>query len=270
MPSLRQPDFAQKSGRPQFILLPPMSTTELNCKTCTNNQSLPYSKTNAKWEGKSLELLTIIVFALALNMDALGTGVAYGVRKIKIPITSLLIISMMSVLSISLSMALGHVLAGCLSEAFAHRLGGLILLTIGVWVLVQSWQDHKLPVIEKEEVIETTEQKIMQIRIKAFGLVIQILREPSKADLDKSGTISPREALLLGVALAMDAFGAGFAVSMMGFDPILTAIVVGIGHIVLTYAGLMLGSGFAATGLGKKMAVLPGFILIALGLLKLH
>lgn len=213
-----------------------------------------------------MELLTIIVFALALNMDALGTGVAYGVRKIKIPFTSLLIISLMSVLAISTSMTLGHMLASILSESFAHRLGGFILLAIGVWILVQSWQESK-HVHEQDEAFEQT---LMQIRIKALGLVIQVLREPSKADLDKSGVISSREALLLGCALALDAFGAGFAVSMMGFDPILTAIVVGLGHIVLTYAGLILGSGFAATSLGQKMAVLPGFILIALGLFKLY
>jgi putative sporulation protein YtaF len=203
-------------------------------------------------------------------MDALGTGVAYGVRKIKIPFTSLIIISMMSVLSISISMALGTMLAGYLSETFAHRLGGFILLAIGAWVLVQSWQENKLESTNNEGSVQTVEQKLMQIRIKPMGLVIQILREPSKADLDRSGTISHREALLLGVALAMDAFGAGFAVSMMGFQPILTAIVVGLGHIVLTYAGLALGSGFATTRLGQKMAVLPGFILIALGLFKLY
>ncbi|MBM7855051.1 putative sporulation protein YtaF [Desulfohalotomaculum tongense] len=213
-----------------------------------------------------MELLTIAVFALALNMDALGTAVAYGARKIKIPFSSIIIISLMSVLSISISMSIGHMLASILSETFAHRLGGLILTGIGSWLLIQAWQETKN---EEQEEVNKTETTLMQIRIRALGLVIQILREPSKADLDKSGVISSREAILLGTALAMDAFGAGFAVSMMGFNPILTGIVVGLGHIMLTYAGLIMGNGFAATGIGRKMTVLPGCILIAMGLFKI-
>ncbi len=212
-----------------------------------------------------MELVTIIIFALALNMDALATGVAYGVRKIKIPFTSVLIISLMSVLSITISMAAGQFLADIVSRSFAHRLGGIILVGIGLWVLYQSWQDKHTA--ENEEI---TEKTLMQIRIKSLGLVIQVLREPSKADLDKSGIISPREAVLLGCALAMDAFGAGFAVSMIGFDILLTAAVVGLGHILLTYLGLAVGSGVSSTSLGHRMAILPGVILIALGLLKLH
>ncbi|MTI79630.1 MAG: sporulation membrane protein YtaF [Firmicutes bacterium] len=215
-----------------------------------------------------MELLTIAVFALALNMDALGTGVAYGVRNIKIPLSSVIIISLMSVLSISTSMALGHMLANVIPEELTHRLGGVILMGIGIWLLIQAWQETK-DSDDNEQQTDDLEKTLMCIRIKALGLAIQVLREPSKADLDKSGVISPQEAVLLGAALAMDAFGAGFAVSMMGFDPILTAVVVGLGHVVLTYAGLMLGSGFAATSIGQKMAVLPGFILIALGLFKL-
>ncbi|MBO8138278.1 MAG: sporulation membrane protein YtaF [Desulfotomaculum sp.] len=214
-----------------------------------------------------MELFTIILFALALNMDALGTGVAYGIRKIKVPFISILIISLMSVISISISMAAGHFMVNFLPESFAHQLGGFILVGIGIWLLVQAWQEARgKPAAEHDDGIEKT---LMCIRIKAMGLVIQVLREPSRADLDKSGVISPQEALLLGTALAMDAFGAGFAVSMMGFNPLLTALVVGLGHVLLTYAGLILGSGFSASSIGQKMAVLPGFILIVLGLFKL-
>lgn len=216
-----------------------------------------------------MELLALALFALALNMDSFAAGVAYGVRNIKLPVTSLAIISSMSMGAITMSMLMGSALAGYFSPTFAHRLGGVILLLIGLWVLIQSLQESG-----REKRGETPEEDepstIMQIHIRSLGLVIQILREPSRADLDRSGTISSKEAVLLGLALALDALAAGFAVSMLGFSILPTALMVGIGHFLLTYLGLQAGIGAMATGLSQKISVLPGFILIALGLFKIH
>ncbi|WP_027366138.1 sporulation membrane protein YtaF [Desulfotruncus alcoholivorax] len=220
-----------------------------------------------------MSLLMIIIFALSLSLDALSTGVAYGIKNIKVPIISLLIICMMSVMAISVSMTLGHVMTNIFSISFTHHLGGAILLVIGLWMIFQRWQESRLEsktghnqIIMKQQV----EQKLIQIRIKALGLIISILREPSEADLDKSGQISAREAVLLGFALAMDAFGAGFAVAMLGFNPVLTALMVGLGQIILTSIGLMLGRIFVNSSLGTKIAASPGFIFIAMGLYKMH
>lgn len=214
-----------------------------------------------------MELFTVILFALALNMDSFGAGVAYGVRKIKLPLTSLLIISAMSMAAISISMFAGNVLAQVISASFAQRMGGIILAMIGLWILVQGLMEGR----PKEDLSGTNEPStVMQIRIRSMGLMIQVLREPHRADLDHSGVISSREALLLGCALAMDAFAAGFAVSMLGFSPLLTALVVGVGHFVLTYLGLLAGQGFGTTWIGRQLSALPGCILIALGLFKIH
>lgn len=217
-----------------------------------------------------MELLALVMFALALNMDSFAAGVAYGVRNIKLPVLSLAIISLMSMGAISLSMLAGHTLAGFFSPTFAHRLGGAILLLIGLWVLFHSLRENRRGKQAGETPEEEVPSTILQVHIRSLGLVIQILREPSRADLDRSGTISAREAVLLGLALALDAFAAGFAVSMLGFAILPTALMVGIGHFALTYLGLQAGMGAVATGISQKISVLPGFILIALGLLKMQ
>ncbi|MEW5953159.1 MAG: sporulation membrane protein YtaF [Bacillota bacterium] len=223
-----------------------------------------------------MELLTVIVFALALNMDAFGTGIAYGVRNIKLPLSSLLIISAMSVLAIVISMAAGQLLLQFIPPNLAEKMGGAILLLIGLWILYQSLTanhstDKQEEVISEEvRTVNGEQQTLFKIHIKFLGLVIQILKEPARADLDRSGVISWREALLLGLALALDAFAAGFAVSMLGFGILLTAIVVGLGHIILTYLGLLFGRGVGAMSFGRQFSALPGCILIALGLFKLY
>lgn len=215
-----------------------------------------------------MEMLTVILFALALNLDAFGAGTAYGMRKIKLPLTSMSIISIMSMLAITVSMLAGHTVANYISETLAHRLGGVLLIGVGIWVLIQSLQDYRPDM--SSETKEDVRGTVMEIRIRSLGLVIQVLKEPARADLDRSGEISPREALLLGLALSMDALAAGFAVSMLGFSVWFTAVTVGLGHFILTYAGLFLGKGFAATSFGKQLGTIPGCLLIALGIFKIY
>jgi len=212
-----------------------------------------------------LELLTYILFALALNLDSFGAGVSYGARQIKVPILSLLIISLISVAAISISMLGGQVLLTMIPVRLAHQLGGVLLLVIGLWVLYQARRTE--PQSESGNDING-DTRIYKIRIRPLGLVIQVLREPAKADLDSSGVISPQEALLLGTALAVDAFLAGFAVSMLGFSIGLTALVVGLGHFLLTYLGILAGHTLQASRLGRRLTALPGCILIMLGIIK--
>ena len=204
-----------------------------------------------------MELLSYILFALALNLDSFGAGMAYGARKIKVPLLSLFIISLISVVAISVSMLGGEMLLAFIPVSLAHRLGGFLLLLIGLWVLHQARRDNNLT-------------GMIEIHIRPLGLAIQILREPARADLDRSGVISPREALILGAALAMDAFGAGFAVSMLGFSISITAAVVGLGHFLLTYLGIIAGRTITTSGVGRQLTALPGCILISLGLLKIY
>jgi putative sporulation protein YtaF len=214
-----------------------------------------------------LELLSYFLFALALNIDSFVAGMAYGARQIKVPPLSLLIISLISVAAISISMAGGKMLLPYIPETAAHRLGGILLLLIGIWVLFQTRRTEQA---EKEKNGEGGVTRLIRIHIRPLGLVIQILKEPVRADQDSSGAISPREAILLGTALAMDAFAAGFAVSMLNSSIIFTALVVGLGHFLLAYAGIVLGSSVTARGLGRHVGALPGCILILLGLYKIY
>jgi len=214
-----------------------------------------------------LELLSYVLFALALNLDSFGAGIAYGVRQIKVPLLSLSIISLISVTAIVFSMLGGQLFMSFMPAGLAHRLGGILLVLIGLWVLYQTYRSGQAPAKDSRE--ENSAGKVIKIHIRPLGLIVQILREPARADLDSSGVISPGEALVLGAALAMDALGAGFAVSMMGLSIILTALVVGLGHFFLTYLGLLAGRTITNCGIGRHLAILPGLILITLGMFKI-
>jgi len=214
-----------------------------------------------------LELLSYIFFALALNLDSFGAGVAYGARQIKVPPLSLVIISLISVTAIVISMLGGQALLKFIPVSLSHRLGGFLLLLIGFWVLMETHRSGKQA--GGKDGRGKSNGRVFEIHIRPLGLVVQVLREPTRADLDSSGVISPKEALILGSALAMDALGAGFAVSMLGFSIATTAVVVGLGHFLLTYLGLLAGRTITSR-VGRQLTALPGCILILLGLLKIY
>jgi putative sporulation protein YtaF len=147
-------------------------------------------------------MLQGILFALALSLDGFGVGLSYGMRGIKIPFFPFVIICLSSAIAVSLSMFMGSLATKIIPPDFASTLGGVIMITVGVYISNQNFILNIIP-----------DYKSYKIQLKNMGLVINILKEPAEADMDKSGIIDRKEAIVLGIALAMDAFGAGFAKS---------------------------------------------------------
>ncbi len=222
---------------------------------------------------KLAELLGYIFFAVALNMDSLGVGFSYGLRRIRIRFISVFFISLISMAVIIFSMIAGQQISKIIPIEGAIRFGGIILVAIGIIALYRCFRQEK-NIFDPSPSMEmsTNPESITEIKlfsIKIFGLIFQILRKPHKADIDMSGTISFRESLPLGIALAMDSLVAGVAASLIGYSIIITALFVGIGQLVLIYIGLSLGKGLSTNFFGRKLSFVPSLILIILGTKKM-
>ncbi len=203
-----------------------------------------------------MSVFSLILLGLAVSLDGFGVGIAYGIKNLRIPFSSLIIISLSSALALLLSMFTGKMFAYFFSPRSASIVGGVILVMVGIWIIKQSFFEQKVP-YEQEE------------NPNSISLFANLLKEPQGADLDKSGEISSGEALFLGLALAMDAFGAGFGAAMMGFNPYITSASVGISKVILVSSGFYLGSSFMARILGERASCLSGFVLVLLGALNL-
>ncbi len=92
-----------------------------------------------------------------------------------------------------------------------------------------------------------------------------LFRDPSRADADKSGTLSAGEALFLGIALGADALGAGFAAVLMGMPVLLMALSVGLAKLFLVFLGVSLGRLISPGSLSRYGPVISGFLLIIIG-----
>ncbi len=147
-----------------------------------------------------------------------------------------------------------------LSPELASRLGALTILVLGSYFVLQALGE-KISTIDTE-----AEQPIISVSIKPLGIIVQILKEPARADFDCSGIISAREAFFLGLALALDAMGAGVGVAMAGLNIFYTVLAVGVLKFILVNLGLLVGAFFNQAWIKSLSAVISGLILIIIGI----
>ncbi|ACB85461.1 sporulation membrane protein YtaF [Natranaerobius thermophilus] len=202
------------------------------------------------------ELFPLVALSLAVSLDGLAAGFAYGLKNIKIPLSSLLLLSVTSAISIAISMFFGRIVADLISPGIAEIMGGVILVVLGFWFIIQN-----LAITSKAYHQEENDQADRK------NIIENVMDDPIKADLDSSGVISLKEAIILGIALAMDAFSAGFAASLMGFHSIITPFFVGLCKFIFVPMGVNFGFNLFSKVDRSKVAFLPGIILIMLGLL---
>ncbi|MHB8072629.1 sporulation membrane protein YtaF [Desulfosporosinus fructosivorans] len=214
-----------------------------------------------------------MLMAVALSLDGFGVGLAYGLRRIRIPMGSLIAIALCTVFAMGISMLFGSWVTLWLKFIPARLLGATILLALGVFQLTKAiWNRNReifpeavpaMAVVAQKPVLEP----VFRFQLSLFGLVIQVLRTPDIADVDGSGGISLRESLLLGSALAVDAFASGIGAAMAGMT--LSVIgVVALTQIMMLRLGQQM-AGKIPENWTAKAEYLPGVVLIVIGLGKL-
>lgn len=202
----------------------------------------------------------LLLLVIAVSIDGFGVGITYGMQKIKVPIWAMLIIMMCSGIVLLTSMTIGEILQSFISVDFAKTIGGVILISLGLFSLFNTIRSK----IKKEKLEEKVE-----ISKSRFNDIKTVLSTPDKADLDQSGNISIGEALILGLALALDAFGAGIGASLLGYTPWLTALLIATMSGIFLYSGIKVGMFLAKHEKLQKLSFLAPTLLIGLGVLNL-
>ncbi|MGC5771144.1 manganese efflux pump [Paenibacillus pabuli] len=251
--------------------------------------------------------ISLLALALALSLDGFGVGITYGLRRTKIPLLSIAVISICSGLVIALSMQVGVLLSHVVSPDVASMVGAVILIGIGAWSLLQLIRKQGKEQLETDNGLDegaeagmirggskaapealsngrnqvlaldleqsasggSLERMVFTIELRKLGVVIQILRSPSKADMDNSGSISVQEAMWLGIALSLDAFGAGLGAALLGFPTLWTALIIALFSGAFLLLGMKVGLRFAALRWMRRLSVLPALLLMIMGIMKL-
>lgn len=195
-------------------------------------------------------IIAFLTIVLAVSLDGFTVGVTYGLRKIRIGFSALCVIMCCAFCVVFTVMSFGSLLRQFLSETVASQIGGLIFIMLGIFILYSQWK-----------------QKDRNPPSEDANVLTKIIQNPVYADQDFSGVISIHEAIFLGIALALDAFAAGFAASMFGYTPLLTAGLIAIMSGIFLCIGLYLGYMLAKQNWLKRFVLLPPLLLIIIGLI---
>jgi len=150
--------------------------------------------------------------ASTLSIDAFTAGFAYGSKKIRIPFSSVQIITLICCVVTGLSLFLGHVLRPFLPEWLAVGIAFTVLFLIGLTKLLDG-------------IVKTIIRKYTGLdrafRFSVFDLkfILRLYADPEAADKDVSAHISYGEAAVLAVSLSLDSMAVGFAAALAGVNP---------------------------------------------------
>ncbi|WIV13333.1 sporulation membrane protein YtaF [Proteiniborus sp. MB09-C3] len=206
-------------------------------------------------------MLEALLLVIALSLDAFVASIAYGTSKIKIPISSVAVISTICSFILAISLFLGSILKMVLPNRFATTISFIALMLLGIYYLLEGIVKANL---RKSE----SSNKRIKFRFADMQLVLDIYLDETRADLDNSKNLNPREALYLAIALSIDSLAVGFASSLGEVNYILAILFSLVAGAIAILAGLFLGRKLAETA-KINLSWLSGALLLVLAILKL-
>ena len=210
----------------------------------------------------SLDLYYIILLGFAVSMDGFFAGMAYGIKKIHIPLLSLLTIGALTLFYTAIAAYSSHFLLSVINPKITTIFGSLLLISIGTVNIIKQ---VATPYHRTEP--EPTPTK--NFNSSTDNIFLYIIEKPERADIDRSNHLSIVEALLLGTALGVDNMVATFAAGLADTLPLYTPFVMCIIQTTLLYSGIVISKKIISKKLKERLTYLPGIVLILIGLFRL-
>jgi putative sporulation protein YtaF len=219
-------------------------------------------------------IFSIVLLSVTLSIDALFAGFSYGLSGTRIPWLSKFIICAFSVIYAAVALLLGSALAGFLPPLAGKVIGAAVLAALGLSMILKSRLKPKGKLAPDTD--GGAPRTLCKIIIKSFGITIEILKNnPAAGDIDNSGIIDIKEALILGFALSVDSLGAGIGSALSGLCSLYIPPVVGLCQLAFLSAGLFAGAvlckkrGTLPSKYDTVTQVIPGVLLIGLSAMRL-
>jgi len=202
-------------------------------------------------------ILQTFLLVFALGVDALVCSFSYGVSKIRIPLKSMLVINLITLLLLAFGIMIARILGEFFPPVFVYALSFLILFVLG---LFKIFEGAIKGMIKRHE-----GSRNFRFSMFNLGFVLQVYAQYELADSDDSKVLSIKEAIPLAFAVGFDGFSVGLSIGLLQTH---TAFLLGMSFIV--------GVACVALGeyLGRKVArkisfdfsIVSGLILILIAI----
>jgi putative sporulation protein YtaF len=197
--------------------------------------------------------LTVLALALSSSIDNFGVGISYGIRGIRIGFVSNVIISVIAFAFSEAGIYGGDYLAKVLPGTMSSIIGALFLFIVGLRIILLTLPRNRT-----------------KPRTPANGIT-GILSEPEKADFDRSGHIGYLEAVVLGMAVSLNALTNGLGAGLMKISPTAISMSAAVFSFIAIWGGSAIGRKAAdvkigAWSLGQFSTVISGLILLVIAL----
>ena len=205
-------------------------------------------------------LLEAFLLVAAVSLDAFVASFAYGTNQIKIPVSSLAVISVICSGMLAASLFFGSLLSPYLPQGITTGISFCVLFLLGVVKLFDSAIKMR---IRKHKI-----DRQVKFSFLSLHFILNVYADPQKADADQSRVLSPLEAVSVSVALSLDGLAVGFGAGLANVN-FWEAVVIS-----LLFSAAMVAAG---SFLGRKLAEktdlnlswLGGVLLMVLAFLKL-
>ncbi len=165
---------------------------------------------------------------------------AYGINNTKVPLMSKIVIFIFSTLYTGIAVIIGEQLGKILPKELIKIVECLILACIGINMILKSSENEK-----KNGHVES--------------------------DIDNSGIIDIKEAILLASTLSIDSFATGIVAVTIEIGRLIFPMLIGIFQLTFLIFGIQVGRYFKKKSRIKErnMAIISGIILIVVSFAKL-
>lgn len=200
-------------------------------------------------------MLYIALVLLLVSLDAFFVGAVFGIRGIRLPADAAAVIFAVTLAMVFTVSLLGGGIVSVLPEAVGNAVSAAIFILIGVFMLLES-------------LMKVKDSDRLSLRLHPLHMVVTVVREPDKADLDDSRVIDRIEALYIGTAVSVDASAASAALFADGGNPFLLAPAVALITTALVLAGCLLGKALNLSRF-SRVGIFAGSFMILLGIFRL-
>ncbi|MBC7515262.1 MAG: hypothetical protein H7237_02310 [Alkalinema sp. FL-bin-369] len=176
----------------------------------------------------SLHLFSIALISISSNADSFAVAIAYGIKKVRITICANLLIAVVSSLGTFLSISIGQMIGGYLSQSTANILGSGVLISIGIFGMWQTIrQEHKRHRIEKyaQQQHLSMPNYFYQTRsadLQADRSDTNYIDRPTTDIKSIVGYMKVRDSIPLAFSLTINNIGGGIGAGISGLDATLT------------------------------------------------